>query len=67
VNRGLNSEIWYNEYKKKYKNIRTNKDFSKQSFYDHLFKVQQLIADKLKNIGMLPKDFVVVKKISLTI
>jgi hypothetical protein len=67
VNRGVNSEIWYNEYKKKYKNIRTNKDFSKQSFYDHLFKVQQLIAEKLKNIGMLPEDFVVVKKMSLTI
>jgi hypothetical protein len=62
VNRKVDAPLWNLEYKKKYLNIKTNKQITKQSVLNHLNTIRGKIYDYMKKSDMLPEWFVYAEK-----
>ena len=51
--------LWYADYVKKYRNEKLNKQFSRQTIYNHLLAVQTKIMKHLKEKNMIDQNFIV--------
>lgn len=62
VNRNIHS-LWYDEFRKKYKNEQLQKEYSRQSVYMQLIAVQNKIIDFMKNKKLVDNDFKLERKV----
>lgn len=58
VNRTVDVSVWYIDYRKKYINKQSNKPFSRQTIYNHLFAVHEKVLFYLQNKGIATEDYV---------
>lgn len=63
INRSINT-LWYEEFRKKYKNEQLQKEYSRQSVYMQLIAVQNKIVDFMKNKKLVDQNFKLERKVA---
>ena len=57
VNRKIDSPLWYDEYRTKYRNVKLNKPYSRQSIYNQLEIVHKKILNYFRKNNLLPEGY----------
>lgn len=56
INRKVDN-IWYDDYRKKYRNVKMNKQYSRQSIHNQLLAVQNKVLEFMKYKKLVDDDF----------
>jgi len=59
ANRKIDAPVWYEEYRKKYINTKLNKQFSRQSIYNHLAAIHEKVLFYLQQKNIAPEGYAI--------